>query len=58
MIDTAYRHRLANEGDLRALQALMNAAITEHLKAFLDPAQVALSHSIMGLDTQLVADRT
>jgi GNAT superfamily N-acetyltransferase len=36
----------------------MDVAIAEHLKAFLDPAQVELSKSIMGLDTQLVADRT
>lgn len=50
--------RLATEADLPALRALMDAAIAEHLKAFLDPAQVKLSHSIMGLDTQLVADRT
>ncbi|MEQ1781423.1 MAG: GNAT family N-acetyltransferase [Hyphomonadaceae bacterium] len=36
----------------------MDVAIAEHLKAFLEPAQVELSKSIMGLDTQLIADRT
>jgi len=36
----------------------MDVAIAEHLKAFLDPAQVELSKSIMGLDTQLIAERT
>lgn len=51
-------NRLATEADLPALKALMDVAIAEHLKAFLDPAQVELSRSIMGLDTQLVADRT
>jgi GNAT superfamily N-acetyltransferase len=56
--DSAFTHRLATEDDLPALKALMDAAIAEHLKAFLDPAQVELSKSIMGLDTQLVADRT
>jgi GNAT superfamily N-acetyltransferase len=51
-------HRLATEADLPAIRALMDVAIAEHLKAFLDPAQVELSRSIMGLDTQLIADRT
>jgi len=54
----SFTHRLATEVDLPALRALMDLAIAEHLKAFLDPAQVELSKSIMGLDTQLVADRT
>ena len=53
-----FSHRIAIEQDLTAIKALMNLAIAEHLKAFLDPAQVELSKSIMGLDTQLIADRT
>ena len=53
-----FTHRLATEDDLPAIRALMDLAIAEHLKAFLDPAQVELSKSIMGLDTQLIADRT
>lgn len=53
-----FTHRLATEADLPAIRALMDVAIVEHLRAFLDPAQVELSKSIMGLDTQLVADRT
>jgi GNAT superfamily N-acetyltransferase len=53
-----FTHRLATEADLGAIRSLMDVAIAEHLKAFLDPAQVELSKSIMGLDTQLVADRT
>ncbi len=53
-----FTHRLATENDLPAIRALMDLAIAEHLKAFLDPAQVELSKSIMGLDTQLIADRT
>jgi len=53
-----FTHRLAAEDDLDAIRALMDAAIAAHLKALLDPAQVELSRSIMGLDTQLVADRT
>jgi N-acetylglutamate synthase-like GNAT family acetyltransferase len=53
-----FTHRLATEADLPVVKALMDVAIAEHLKAFLDPAQVELSKSIMGLDTQLIADRT
>ena len=53
-----FTHRIATEADLPAIRALMDVAIAEHLKAFLDPAQVELSKSIMGLDTQLIADRT
>lgn len=53
-----FTHRLATEDDIPAIRALMDLAIAEHLKAFLDPAQVELSKSIMGLDTQLIADRT
>jgi GNAT superfamily N-acetyltransferase len=50
--------RLATEADLPALEALMEAAMAALLPAFLDPAQAAASRRIMGLDTQLVADRT
>jgi GNAT superfamily N-acetyltransferase len=53
-----FTHRLATEADLPAIRGLMDVAIAEHLKAYLDPAQVELSKSIMGLDTQLIADRT
>jgi GNAT superfamily N-acetyltransferase len=50
--------RLATEADLDALTALMNLAIAENLKPYLTLDQIATSHSIMGLDTTLVADRT
>ena len=50
--------RLATEADLPALAALMELAIGENLKPFLDPAQIAASHKIMGLDTALIADAT
>jgi GNAT superfamily N-acetyltransferase len=53
-----FTHRLAVEADFAAIRALMDVAIAHPLKAFLDPAQVELSKSIMGLDTQLIADRT
>lgn len=51
-------HRLATEEDLPALRTLMAAAIDRLQSAYLDPAQVAASRAVMGLDTQLIADRT
>ncbi len=50
--------RIATEEDLPALEAVMDAAIGELQKGFLSPAQIAASRTIMGLDRQLVADRT
>jgi GNAT superfamily N-acetyltransferase len=52
------QHRLATREDLDALRALMNAAIGELQKPFLDAAQIASSRTIMGLDTQLIDDGT
>lgn len=50
--------RLATEADLPALKALMGRAIGELQAGFLTPEQLAASYEVMGLDTQLVADRT
>jgi GNAT superfamily N-acetyltransferase len=51
-------HRLTTEADLPALRALMALAIDTLQKGFLDEAQIVASRAVMGLDTQLVADRT
>ena len=51
-------HRLATRSDVPALRALMDAAIAELQQPFLDPAQIAASRTIMGLDTQLIDDQT
>jgi GNAT superfamily N-acetyltransferase len=51
-------HRHAGAGDLDALRALMEVSIAELQKPYLSPEQIASSRAIMGLDTQLVADRT
>jgi GNAT superfamily N-acetyltransferase len=51
-------HRPAVEADLPALKALMARSIDELQRGFLSAAEIAASHAIMGLDTQLVADRT
>jgi GNAT superfamily N-acetyltransferase len=54
----SFSHRLATEADLPALKALMGRAIAELQRGFLSEAEIAASHAVMGLDTQLVADRT
>jgi GNAT superfamily N-acetyltransferase len=51
-------HRLAHREDIPSLRALMDAAISELQKLFLDARQIAASRAIMGLDTQLIDDRT
>jgi GNAT superfamily N-acetyltransferase len=58
MADPALRHRLARHADVAALTDLMERAIAELQKPYLDAAQVAASRTIMGLDTQLIDDRT
>ncbi|MDB5465189.1 MAG: acetyltransferase, family [Phenylobacterium sp.] len=50
--------RLAGPEDIPALDAVMAAAIAELQRAFLTPAQIAASRTIMGLDRQLIADGT
>jgi GNAT superfamily N-acetyltransferase len=50
--------RLATRHDLPALEPLVRAAIDELQRGFLDPDQIAASHAIMGIDTQLVDDGT
>jgi len=58
MPSNALTHRLARPEDLDALRQLMTAAISELQKPFLDDRQIASSRTIMGLDTQLIEDRT
>ena len=58
MPNHALQHRLATCGDLAALSAIINAAIDELQKPFLDDAQIASSRTIMGLDTQPIDDKT
>jgi GNAT superfamily N-acetyltransferase len=58
MPNVALDHRLARPEDLGALRNLMDAAISELQKPFLDDRQIASSRTIMGLDTQLIEDGT
>ena len=50
--------RLATRDDIPALEPLMQAAIDELQKGFLDEAQIRSSRAIMGLDRQLIDDET
>ncbi len=58
MTNETLTHRLARRDDLEVLKALMDAAISENQKPFLDESQIASSRAIMGLDTQLIDDET
>ena len=58
MTNEPLTHRLAQRADLAALKALMDAAIAENQKPFLDESQITSSRAIMGLDTQLIDDGT
>lgn len=58
MTNPTLTYRLARRDDLEALKALMDAAIFELQKPFLDERQIASSRAIMGLDTQLIDDGT
>jgi GNAT superfamily N-acetyltransferase len=51
-------HRLARPEDLDGLRALMRRSINQLQNGYLTPAQVAASHRVMGLDAQLIEDRT
>jgi GNAT superfamily N-acetyltransferase len=50
--------RLAAADDLPAMRNVMELAIDELQISFLSEEEVAASHAVMGLDTQLVADGT
>ena len=54
----ALRSRLATRDDVSALIPLMNAAIEQLQAPYLEPAQIESSRAIMGLDQQLIDDRT
>ncbi len=50
--------RMATLADIPVLHPLMNAAISELLKPYLNAAEVEASFEIMGMDTQLITDGT
>lgn len=53
-----FSHRMARPEDLDALREVMRRSIEQLQDGFLTPEQVAASHKVMGLDTQLVRDGT
>ena len=53
-----FTSRVAVAADAPALTAVMDAAIAELQRAFLDDDQIASSRAIMGIDTQLIDDGT
>jgi GNAT superfamily N-acetyltransferase len=54
----AFTSRLAVTEDMPALSELMDLAISELQRGFLDDAQIESSRAIMGIDTQLIEDGT
>jgi GNAT superfamily N-acetyltransferase len=53
-----FTSRLAVPADVPDLTVLMDQAIAQLQRAFLDDAQIASSWAIMGMDTQLIDDGT
>jgi GNAT superfamily N-acetyltransferase len=53
-----FTSRLAVAADVPALSELMDAAIGELQRGFLDDAQIEASRMIMGIDNQLIDDGT
>lgn len=51
-------HRLATPADIAAIADVMARASDVLQRDYLTPAQLAASRHFMGLDTQLIADRT
>jgi len=54
----ALTHRLATRADIPAIAVLMERAIGALQSDFLSPDQITASRLSMGLDTQLIEDRT
>ena len=57
-MDARLTARWATESDIEALREIMDLAIGKLQAGFLTPEQVVASRAVMGLDTQLIADRT
>jgi GNAT superfamily N-acetyltransferase len=57
-MSSSFTHRVAAPADIPALRRVMTRAIEQLQHDFLTPAQVAASHKVMGLDSQLVEDGT
>lgn len=58
MIPNGFSDRIATEADIPAISEVMARASAELQRPFLTAEQLAASIHFMGLDTQLIADRT
>ncbi|MGD8326997.1 MAG: GNAT family N-acetyltransferase [Sphingomonadales bacterium] len=58
MADTRLTHRLATLRDCTALEVVMKASIEQLQSAFLTPEQIEASWFFMGIDTQLIKDKS
>lgn len=58
MLNDSLSIRVATETDIPAIRDLMKASIEHLQKGFLTAAEIEASKDIMGLDTQIIADRT
>jgi GNAT superfamily N-acetyltransferase len=53
-----FTSRLATLDDVPRLTAIMDAAISDLQRGYLDAAQIEASRAVMGIDTQLIEDGT
>ncbi|MEO8541200.1 MAG: GNAT family N-acetyltransferase [bacterium] len=53
-----FEHRIATREDIPRLSDLVDSAIGENQRGFLDADQIQSSRAIMGLDSQLIEDGT
>jgi GNAT superfamily N-acetyltransferase len=53
-----FSSRLATLDDIPRLTEVMDAAISELQRAYLEPEQIEASRAVMGIDTQLIEDGT
>lgn len=58
MTTSSFTHRIADESDIPAIMALMDASITTNMRAFLTEAEVQAAREAMGVDRSLIADGT
>ncbi len=58
MTEGRFSHRVATMDDLDEITRLMDLSIRKLVGAYLDEAGVEASFEIMGVDTQLIKDRT
>lgn len=56
IVDSEFRYRIASNADKPAILALMQASISENMKAFLSAAEIEAAKETMGVDQTLIDD--